>query len=858
MSQKVSEAHLLFRLEHKYNKNLPMSDLSKVTDYTTVKVHHLVPNIPYNWTSSAQSSSLREIMSVPLQGEDIVLDFMVAHLIDRTLKNIRRIVREDLASYLSLAPWNELKTAHRKRKAYEFLRNRFEVFQMVTLDNFGQIENEIHSIRLDLLDKVPLSSLLKEGKAVKQGPWDPLGLAEIIQKHLLLMIRLNHFQFDRLKQQLSFPKAIKEKIGISPDQKSVMLIQPQSPPQLGAQQPFGSSRTQARESEQEFQSVVKESKRLGVKFDPQNLKKELIEVGKDSLSQAKKSVVKGGMKILNKELNKVLKDPGSFDLSSSAKELKKGGVKLLKTTLSKEKKRVTGEVIGSIAQSLGLVAGLKAGSISSIALQIDLSGRRFKRLQKSIKKLEKVVRQSHAILMGQLVKMEKGILALSENQQIIDKKLTEAMRFMELHRRELLSSLAEVSYDSVLSRLAHNAASDEPGMFCRGVRRRMERDPLFSPYFNRFMSYTAFSKFYSIEKDELRKGLDHLPNRFLQPGKNDVAFVINGKMDEEGKLFFDHYRDLWSYSSGTFKEWDRKKMFEFLMHPLAEVDRLDKAREHFLKEGSKDGKLPLPDWIEDILYFAPIDTQFTLPYDIEKLLDYGKSAHAFHYFYEFMKDRAGGPLIPLQELESHQPSSQGLRLLQNAFFRVCVGIAQANLLMGAHSIPQLYQDLKKKNRQGTLSLIGSNAFLAQNMMIYGFRKAIKEKKRELTDYYFAYSNHQTAAPLKQLLGDQWDFVWSQEAQSWGVRFVKNKYPISIPKPLSIMKGLLIPHPYLLDLFNLRRLLLREIAGYHPIDFKPKDKGVEQSYYLGILLTSIYFRNHIQSGENYGSVHRSRL
>jgi len=780
MTEKVSEALRLFQMEHRFDSG-EMPKTSHLRDLTAVKPHHLLPEIPPVWSSSTPSLAHREITTDPLESEELIFDFYLSHFIRRLFDNIEAIIREDLVARFSKASAFELWGLNTPEKKYEYLRKKFPDFQPQEIETSNREEQEIYVIRLNILGTIPLEELRK---SAKESPWPYPELKETIKEHLDQIFNLLQFEMARLDMKFNLPTETEKKLQNWSDRTSIILLHPRKEVAFNPSEIPKPDKINLRPARKEFVKIVEEQEKLGFPITPHK-----------------------------------------------AQESYFSNVAI--TSISHFKEIIFGGPFGKLGAIIGLKDILSRVFSLKGKVQLDLASRRQKELIKGMKKIHKTVVAGVNVILSQLHEMDKHIAKLSRNQQILETRLIATHELLDTHRRETLASLAKISHDTILARLALNAILDGPGMLCNEVRRRMESDPSFHPYFNRFVSYHAFAQFYKREKFALQKGLEGLYTTFMSPGRNDAAFFMHAGTAPQDYLFFDHYAELWGFYKEAFKNWEGRKLFELLLLPEGEKGNIETAS--------------LPEWIEESLNFTSLDPLLARPYNTEKTIDYGRSAHAFHYFYELLSDASGSPLVSLDQVEEHRPSPQGLRLLQNAFLRVEIAIAEANILVGSHLLTTLHEKMKEKKNEKILSLVGTNYLLAQNLMIYSFRETMKEKGRAFTDYYFAYFSHENPYYLQTLLGTHWKFVWKNKG--WGIECFEGGDSIPLPKPLDVARGTFLSHPHLADLFQLRRMLLREMAGYQSQDLK---EAPQNAYYAGLILTTLYFRNFINknSGESH--------
>ena len=766
----ISEALRLFQLERQFNilGEKPV-DLDDIKDLTAVKVHELVPEIPSEWSSS----------SLPMQSSDLITDFVVNELINRTLSNLTRVVKEDLGWWLQQIPHPKmLKTTE---NVYKLLQEMFPNFQPISPTHFNPVDQEIYTCRIDVLKLSPVKELIemREQRSYEE-------LAYSVNAHYKLLLQLMMFQVADRELEFNFPVSAVIQLKKSFSEKNVepIFVTPPTPfiyPKINKPLLIN-----LRASDKELADIQRKSEENGVLMTPHQAQKQYG---------------------VNKTIEVVMQVTANYLMYGPFSAAVTAGTAL--------KELVSSRVLKN-------------------KVLLDIDSRRHKELMKAMKKLQKTVVGSYDILGKQLEAVENNLVILAKNQISQEKNLKITMKFLELQREEFLGKFSSLSQDHVISHLALGSILDVSSLKARAVRTRMHREQGFNLYFNRFIRYESLLAFYKRERQALGKALQELPSLFLYPGKNDGAFVIPSTKNTQHARYIQHYQSIFHEHLEKLRPMTQRRKLEYLIHPISRCKEAEEAIDHFSKEVTL---ATLPEWMQDALGTSGLRSLLKIPYEFEKVIDSSLSAHAFHYFYELFRKDPGGPLYSLENIDQCTPTSQGIQLLRNAFIRVSLAIAQANILVGTHILPRLCQDVLEGKKE-TRILVGTNFLLAKNVMLYMIRKEYEKQKRPLTDYYFAYHFPHDSTPLKELLGKDWAFEWNGE--QWSMKFDSSHTKgIPLPTPREVLEGNLIPHPQLSLLLHTRNLLLRELAGYQPTE--GVQTPAQKRLYLGVLLTSLYFR-----------------
>ncbi|MCB1081861.1 MAG: hypothetical protein KDK63_01815, partial [Chlamydiia bacterium] len=499
-------------------------------------------------------------------------------------------------------------------------------------------------------------------------------------------------------------------------------------------------------------------------------------------------------------------------------------------------------VIKKVAKVNGFVGKVFSYLCSFSRKGIDLETRRYRSLFKGIKQNDrnlKVIIDNLAVIHDQIEEVDRKLVVISENQYRLGTALEAVAEHVDAMLREIMSKQALIHHDVLINRMIASTVLDKAIKNCRDAKDELERFNGYLRNYNRFVSYAAFQRFYQNEQDSLEEGLKGLKEVVLRPGdESDRAFVIPFQREDKEALFFTHYQDLWK-ASQAYIPFGGFLAFDYLLETYTTSDQMDGQSEIFQKRGAATQP---PKWVLERLGHRGIDAIAALPYDVSKLLDYADSVRCFHYFYELFKGRIGGPLLSPEEFEGREYKPLGKRMVQDMLIRMQVGIMQANLISGFGLIPYLYREVTKDKLEKISQLLATNRILANNFMIYAFRKRIKENGRDLSDYWSAYSDARGPQSLQALVGSDWAFARDSSNTKWTVRFAEDIQPMDVPDPVNIHNGELDMHPRLAELHLMRKKLLRELAGYQGDPGSEKEMG--KIWDAGLRLNSLVFRNAV--------------
>ena len=785
MTYPISEAFKLFQIEYRVEKDhiFDAQTLGEIEEISTIKVHRFASQIPLIWSHS-EGTNYDSLSMESMVCEEVLYDYSMRDLFNKILKSLTKIIKQDLYARLFElskklpSKFKEILSANIDQK-YRLLCQHSSGFVSDQNHLKLQEEQEIFSIRCTLLGGLPPSLNFK---ALEMQKHDFATLEAETKKHLDLIVMMGETEYLRMRSlndilENQF-KEVQEK---QSESSSLLLhsIEPSSFPKI-----------------QIIEAV-------STKSPKENL--------------------------LNKGVNRFKQIQTMADSIS---------IKLTKSQVEAFKTHSIGRwIISHIPPVIGKGARWVSKVLPYISLIGDAIVIRSRSRSQELKKVHRgqtIIMQNQRILQDQLTDIDQKVVTLCNNQKILAEGINKVIELIDAAHRETMQSLAYITHEVVLGRMALAAMLDHAGRLCRDARQHLKRDSGYRPYFNRFLSYDAFRMFYQKESLSLKEGLKGLPKLFMHPGRNDAPFIVTSNLNQKDHIYFQHFRGLWRRFNESTKGWkSQQKQFEFLLTPVFKIEQIAQLIEGF--EGKPVPKLP--PWIKDLFRESFLEDLFRAPYDFDRLLDYAESARCFHYFYELSQGKPGKSLVSLEKLSTHTPSPQGLRLLQNAFLRVEIGIAHCSLLVGNGLLPTLYKEWKEGKHKDVIDLITPNRLLTTNFILYAFKTAIKERKRLDTDYYFPFFHGSDDLPLKELVGENWEFTWSVDKKRWAIELDKDE-SFPIPTPTQLMNAALEIHPNLTDLLTMRKKLLKEIAGYQKVDLRESEKGV---YHSGLLLTSLFFR-----------------
>ena len=470
-------------------------------------------------------------------------------------------------------------------------------------------------------------------------------------------------------------------------------------------------------------------------------------------------------------------------------------------------------MISKKIQWLSSIAGV-AGSLLKIRLEFaSMMNKETRKAFRGLSKDHKIIIHNQKVIYARLNHIGKNLEQIAENQVQIEKRINAVMiAVIAMHEANMVA-FARLTHEVTQVGKALTDLITGPAKLCREARLQLQNFPGFKPNFNRFISLEAFNLYCKQMEAYLREGLQKLPGLLMQPGIDDSAVA----MREGSNSFFSHHQSLLRIYQKNSSKWGSQKQFEYLLFTPNNIEEVY-AHE---KQSKKRKPEQLPRWLQEKLG-GSLETLVKTPYQLDRLIDLLKSAYSFHYFY--------GVKTPHNQV--------GLQILKDALVRVEVGIFQANLIAGSGLLPMLY---KKKEH----ALLAPNPLLAHNYIIYAIHEICREKSSSVRDYGLAYHSQNIPELLQNLLGTDWNFIWDEQENKWMVEFADWYPPIPLPTPAEVLEGTLTKHPQMEELYQIRRKILHELAGYYA-----PDKG---DYKAGLQVFTQLFQRTVQlKGEDHGS------
>lgn len=804
MSAPVSEAYQLFFHEQKKPN---IQELTDTTGSLLLKVHEMIPHFPKQWSQIGEQTPLGSLFLEPMFISELFRDFWLSQIAEQALKHLETLIEQDLALRLaqvansSLLVRTKLQYIYSSDAIYEYLKTFFTDFEG---------SEKIENARKKILSEVPISQLIEKGLNLQKKQPSFINIEERSNEISLFLLDLDI-------HNMTYPQNDTEHLEIIQKKLKTFEIKVNHP------------------CSQNVHLL-------------ENHRREIIELqdlGKHEIKGPKKT----DLTPKDPSLSGIMQKADKIGLHISPHKAQTIKLSAIGASAALHTAELSGGWFGIMIGGMGLTTDAVRFIQSAFKLRMDLATIRHKQIMKGMKKLAKgqrVIVANQNVIFHKLEEINKNFDSITLNQKVIAEQLDNTIEIIYLTYQKTTQSLALLTHEVKMVRMALDTILEEKGKMCREARFNLYTSPGYNLQFNRFISFADFHRYYNQEKQSLKIGLEGLRSILMQPGSNEGYLVINPESKADEITLFSHFQNIWKFYLEKTKDWNSKKQFGYLLNPPSNVNNVDKYLESY--SSSKDQVLPV--WLSK--YFTqPLENLIKRPYNFNKVIDYSESARCFHYFYGLLEDFPGSPPIKPENLESHEGNYEGIRLLQSTYIRLQIAILQANLFSGNGIVPFLYQASKKGEKKKVRELLAPNRLLSQNYMIYAFNKTLEDKKTSPNDYHLAYNSVEHQNFLTNLFGNSWEFVWDDESKLYGVSFNKEYAPVTLPTPESIINGRFEIHSNMGSLITLRSKILRELAGYHSGDFSLPEK-VKENYQRGLLLTSILFNKYTEHKK--GDVH----